>query len=176
MLRVGLMPRMWKERLPYLFWCIFSFVLLSESFWVSFRINCSVYSCTFCVSVWGGELWHLLCHHLVISEFLKFWIFSVKIFTFALILFLKCEVLNNLALDKQFSHSVMFNSLKPRGLQHTSLPCPSPIPRACSNSCPLNQWCHPTISSSLLPSPAFNLFLHQVLFQWISPLHQVAKV
>ena len=98
MLRVGLMPRMWKERLPYLFWCIFSFVLLSESFWVSFRINCSVYSCTFCVSVWGGELWHLLCHHLVISEFLKFWIFSVKIFTFALILFLKCEVLNNLIL------------------------------------------------------------------------------
>ena len=87
-----------RNRLSYLFWCIFSFVLLYESFWVSFRINCSVCSCTFCVSVWGGELWHLLCHHLVISEFLKFWIFSVKIFTFALILFLKCEILNNLIL------------------------------------------------------------------------------
>ena len=37
------------------------------------------------------------------------------------------------------------------GLQHTRLPCPSPTPRVCSNSCPLNQWCHPTISSSVIP-------------------------
>ena len=37
------------------------------------------------------------------------------------------------------------------GLQHTRLPCPSPTPRACSNSCPLNRWCHPTISSSVIP-------------------------
>ena len=36
------------------------------------------------------------------------------------------------------------------GLQHTRLPCPSPSPRACSNSCPLNQWCHPTVSSSVI--------------------------
>ena len=50
----------------------------------------------------------------------------------------------------QFSHSVMSNSLGPHGLQHASLPCPSPMPRACSNSCPLSQWCHPTISSSVV--------------------------
>ena len=37
------------------------------------------------------------------------------------------------------------------GLQHARLPCPSPTPRACSNSCPSNQWCHPTISSSVIP-------------------------
>ena len=45
----------------------------------------------------------------------------------------------------------MSNSLQPHGLQHARLPCPSPFPRACSNSCPLNQWCHPTISSSVIP-------------------------
>ena len=39
-------------------------------------------------------------------------------------------------------------SLRPHGLQHARLPCPSPSPRACSNSCPLSWWCHPTISSS----------------------------
>ena len=45
----------------------------------------------------------------------------------------------------QFGRSVMSGSLWPHGLQHTRPPCPSPTPRACSNSCPLSQWCHPTI-------------------------------
>ena len=51
----------------------------------------------------------------------------------------------------QFSCPVMSGSLRPQGLQHTRLPCPSPTPRACSNSCPLSRWCHPTISSSIVP-------------------------
>ena len=51
----------------------------------------------------------------------------------------------------QFSRSVMSNSLWPHGLQHTRLPCPSPTPRACSDSCPSSWWCHPTISSSVIP-------------------------
>ena len=51
----------------------------------------------------------------------------------------------------QFSRSVVSNSLPPHALQHARLPCPSPMPRACSNSCPLSQWCHPTISSSDVP-------------------------
>ena len=51
----------------------------------------------------------------------------------------------------QFSYSVMSNSLRPYGLQHARLPCPSSTPRACSNSCPSSQWCHPTISSSVIP-------------------------
>ena len=50
----------------------------------------------------------------------------------------------------QFS-SVTCDSLWFHGLQHTMLPCPSPTPRAYSNSCPLSQWCHPTISSSVIP-------------------------
>ena len=51
----------------------------------------------------------------------------------------------------QHSHSVVSNTLWPHGLQHTRLPCPSPIPRACPNSCPLSRWCHPIISSSVFP-------------------------
>ena len=50
----------------------------------------------------------------------------------------------------QFSRSVVSNSLRPHGLEHTRLPCPSPTPRACSNSHPLNWWYHPTISSSVI--------------------------
>ena len=55
----------------------------------------------------------------------------------------------------QFSSSVMSNSLRPHGLQHTRLPCPSATPGACSNSCPLSQWCHPTISSSIIPFSSY---------------------
>ena len=51
----------------------------------------------------------------------------------------------------QFSHSVMSDSLWPHGLQHTRPPCPSPTPWACSNSCPSSRWCHPTISSFVVP-------------------------
>ena len=51
----------------------------------------------------------------------------------------------------QFSSSVISGSLWPQELQHARLPCPSPTPRACSNSCSLSQWCHPTISSSVIP-------------------------
>ena len=51
----------------------------------------------------------------------------------------------------QFSCSVMSDSLQPHGPQHARPPCPSPAPRVYSNSCPLSQWCHPAISSSLIP-------------------------
>ena len=55
-----------------------------------------------------------------------------------------------LVFSVQFSHSVMSDSLKPLGLQHTRLPCSSPTPRAYSNSCPSSWWCHPTTSSSVI--------------------------
>ena len=58
---------------------------------------------------------------------------------------------NLLSYISQFSCSVMSDSLWPHGLQHARLPCPSPAPRACSNSCPSSRWCHPTISSSAIP-------------------------
>jgi len=54
-------------------------------------------------------------------------------------------------LSVQFSRSITSNSLWPHGLQHTRLPCSSPTPGACSNSCPSSQFCHPTISSSVVP-------------------------
>ena len=50
----------------------------------------------------------------------------------------------------QFSRSLVSDSLWPHGLQHYRLPCPTPSPRTYSNSCPLCQWCHPTISSSVI--------------------------
>ena len=68
-----------------------------------------------------------------------------------------------------FSHSVMSNCLWPHGLQHTRLPCPLLSPGVCSNSCPLSQWYHPTISSSvasllLLPSifPSIRVFSNKL--------------
>ena len=66
----------------------------------------------------------------------------------------------------QFSCSVMSDSLRPHGLQHAGLPCPSPTPRAYSNSCPLSRWCHPTISSSVIPfSSRFQSFPASGSFQ-----------
>ena len=59
--------------------------------------------------------------------------------------------LSSLLSSIQFSRSVMSDSLQSHELQHARLPCPSPTPRACSNSCPLSWWCHPTISSSVIP-------------------------
>ena len=47
-----------------------------------------------------------------------------------------------------FSHPVMSDSLRPHGLQHARLLCPSPSPKVCPSSCPLHWWCHPVISSS----------------------------
>ena len=71
----------------------------------------------------------------------------------------------------------MSNSLWPHGLQHARPPCPSPTPGVYSNSCSLNRWCHPTVSSSASPfPPIFNLSQHQGLCQWVSSLYQVTKV
>ena len=53
--------------------------------------------------------------------------------------------------EYQFSSVALSESLRPYGLQHAKLPCPSPTPRAYSYSCLSSQWCHPTISSSVVP-------------------------
>ena len=73
----------------------------------------------------------------------------------------------------QFSCSVVSNSLQPHGPQHARPPCPSPTPRVYPNSCPLNHWCHPTISSSVVPCssclqsfPATGSFQMSQLFAW----------
>ena len=77
----------------------------------------------------------------------------------------------------QFSCSVMSDSLWPHRRQHARLLYPSPTPGACSKSCPLSQWCHPTISSSVVPFFSFlQSFPASGFYKWISSLHQVAKV
>ena len=112
-------------------------------------------------------MYSILCFWtLKLQKLCELWCFGVLCFTSCLknwcfqtvvLLFFKNEI------DKQqiemiqrctkhlslFSHQVVSDSLRPRGLQHTRLLCPSPSPRVCPSSCPLNQWCHPTISSSL---------------------------
>ena len=73
----------------------------------------------------------------------------------------------------QFSHSVVSNSLRPHELQHARPPCPSTSPRVHSNSCPYSWWCHPAISSSVIPFsscpqslPASESFPTSQLFTW----------
>ena len=62
----------------------------------------------------------------------------------------------------QFSSvALVYDSLRPHGLQHTRLPCPSPTPRTCSNSCPSSRWCHPTILYSI-HSPPFPIWNQSV--------------
>ena len=73
----------------------------------------------------------------------------------------------------QFSCSVLSNSLRPHELQHARPPCPSSTPGVHSNSCPSSQWCHPAISSSVVPFsscpqsfPASGSFPMSQLFTW----------
>ena len=84
---------------------------------------------------------------------------------------------NSVLNSVQFSRSVVSDFLRPLELQHARPPCPSPTPGVYSNSCPSSRWCHPTISSSVVPfSSAPNPSQHQGLFQWVNSLHEVAKV
>ena len=76
-----------------------------------------------------------------------------------------------------FSPSVMSNSFQSHGLQHTSLPCPLLSPGVCSNSCLLSQWCHPSISSFVVPfSSCLQFFPATKSFPMSHFLHQAAKV
>ena len=68
------------------------------------------------------------------------------------------------------SCSVMSSCLQPHGLQHARLPCPSPTPRVYSNSSPLSRWCHPTISSSVIP---FSSHLQSFLSSGSFPMNQL---
>ena len=94
---------------------------------------------------------------------------------------LKLKAISSIMLQShhsvQFSHSVVSYSLWPHESQHARPPCPSPTPRVYSNSCPSSRWCHPAISSSVIPSSSStNPSQHQGLLQWVSSSHEVAKV
>ena len=88
-------------------------------------------------------LWSLPIHeHRIALHYLKYlqvcWLFNLHVST-------------SVFISVQFSHSVVCDSLQSHGLQHTRLPCPSPTPRAYSNSCPSSWWCHPNILFSVTP-------------------------
>ena len=89
--------------------------------------------------------------------------------------FLPCSICASYDISQsfQFSPSVVSDSLQPHESQHARPPCPSPTPRVYPNSCPLSQWCHPTISSSVIPFsschqslPASGSFPVSQLFIW----------
>ena len=86
------------------------------------------------------------------------------------------EINNSLSLVL-FSCAVISHTLQPHGLQHARLLCPSSSPEACSNSCPLSRWCHPTTSSSVAPfSSCLQSFPAAGSFQMTQFFAQVAKV
>ena len=89
----------------------------------------------------------------------------------------QCELIFSFISSVQFSRSVVSDSLRPHESQLARPPCPSPTHGVYSNSCPSSRWCHPAISSSVVPSPPVpNPSQHQGLFQWVNSSHQVAKV
>ena len=102
-----------------------------------------------------GQLWTLVTRTGYVSQFFFFFLIFIEFVTI-------------------FSSVTQFcPTLWPHELQHVRPPCPSPTPRAYPNSCPLSQWCHPTISSSVVPfsscpqsSPASGSFQMSQLFAW----------
>ena len=101
------------------------------------------------------------------------WAEFIYTFTNHVPFFVKPVGFSNINYSVQFSHSVMSNSLWPHEPQHARPPCPSPTPRVYKNSCPSSWWCHPAISSSVVPfssCPQFFLasgsFPMSQLFTW----------
>ena len=108
------------------------------------------------------------------------WLSHVCVFCI-IVIFRITNSFNKYFSSVQFCRSVMSDSLQPHGLQNARFPCPSPTPGAYSNSCPSCQWCHPTISSSIVPFssrlqsfPALGSFLRRQFFTLggISPPNQ----
>ena len=108
------------------------------------------------VKLWTKENLYIVSPAKILFEFLLF----------------KCVAISSV----QFGRSVVSDSLQPHGLQHVRLPRLSPTPRVYSDSCPSSQWCHPTISSSVILFSRLQSSQHQGLFKWVSSSHQVAKV
>ena len=105
----------------------------------------------------------------------NFWVMKVFIILIVVVVsrMYICQNLSNFTHSVQFSHSVVSDSFRPHGLQHASPPRPSPTPGVYSNSCPSSWWCHPAISSSVVPFsscpqslPASGSFPMNQLFAW----------
>ena len=112
-----------------------------------------------------------ICHEVMDAMILVFWTLSFKP-TFSTLLFHFHQIRSD-----QISCSVMSDSLQPHESQHARPPCPSPTPRVHSDSRLLSQWCHPAISSSVVPFSSCPQSLPaSESFQWVNSSHEVAKV
>ena len=86
------------------------------------------------------------------NYFLNLYLFYFFKYSMYCMIFIKYQILNApMCSSVQFSHPVVSTSLRLHELQHARPPCPSPTPRVHPNPCPLSWWCHPTISSSIVP-------------------------
>ena len=127
------------------------FLYLLHCRWVLYLLSCQ-WSPSAHVFAAGSEKKKKMMR--ILKRFRDIWKFSLLVYS-------------RRKLNRDFnviSVSGVSDSLWPHGLQYTRPPCPSPTPRACSNSCPSSRWCHPTISSSVVPFfPTFNLSQCQCL-------------
>ena len=126
-----------------------AYVCVFNPLWINFREWYKI-----------GIQYRFIQSSLILKRLFNHWVFLAP-----------CQVLVDRSV--QFSHSVMSDSLRPHELQHTRPPCPSPTPGVYSNSCPLSRWCHPAISSSVVPFsscpqslPASESFPMYQLFAW----------
>ena len=138
------MPSICSFSLPYY---VYELTLISKSGQIFREIVkknfCASHSHTQLLNTQGrGSQWVLITIYFVLVEVLV---------TFKFCNCFDIFIIQNKYVSVQFIHSFMSSSLWPHGLQHSRLPCPSPTPRAYSNSCPSSRWCHPTISSSVVP-------------------------
>ena len=148
-------PKYWPILITYLYlFCTFLICLFWYPFWSSSNISCSFLLQELCLCFFfcRQTLDYVKCPMLSVPCFflLKNWL--VCTFTF---LCLTVWFISNTSV--QFSRSVVSNSLWPHESQHARPPCPSPTPGVHPNSCALNRWCHPAISSSVVPFSSFTV-------------------
>ena len=123
------------------------------------------------MGIWGTRsglwLWHFLRCERRIMTFEKRAVLDM--FNLVMLIKYSNDFVKLYISSVQFSHSVVSNSLWPHELQHTRPPCPSPTPSVYPNLCPSSQWCHLTISSSLIPFsswifPSIRVFSNESAF------------
>ena len=154
---------LFKPSKPYVVVYLLCYVLLSVTSWIVACLS------PLFMGFSRQEYWSWF-HFLHQGTFLTQWLNSHLLHWQSDSLWLSHQGSTQTFSSVQFSHSVISvsNSLWPNGLQHARLPCLSPTPGVHPNSCPLSWWCHPTISSSVVPffsCPQSSQ--HQGLFKWV---------
>ena len=153
-----------KSNISFLFYCFSIYPLLTMRNWISLLLL------HYCLSLSLEPLVFLHIFHYSDVAYIYMYDYYIFLTFLSLVTIFGLKSILN---KYQFSHSVMSDSLQPRGPQHTRLSCPLSTPGACSNSYPSSQWCHPTISSSVIPFssclqffPASESFPVSQLFPW----------